>query len=59
MMVRSFYKDGRHFYNVDDLVDALYQAWNNLDVHYIKNLNKSIPLRIVSVIEKKEFCMEY
>lgn len=52
-LARSVYKDGRQFEDVDDLGDAVQQAWLNIDVQYIKKLYKSLPNRLISVVDKK------
>lgn len=37
IILGSVCNDGRHFGNVDDFGDDLYDAWNDLKVQYIKN----------------------
>lgn len=57
-MVRFVYIYERLFDPVDDFGDAVYQAWNILDVQYIRIVYHSIPRMFVSIIEKKGFCAD-
>lgn len=50
-LVRVVYASGRQYNNVCDLQDAIMAAWNSIDIHYIRNLYRSIPTRLVSVVE--------
>lgn len=50
-MARDVYKNGRQFENVVDLQDAIMEAWNDIDLSYIRTLYRSIPSRLISVVQ--------
>jgi len=58
-MVRLVYKDGRHFENLEELVEAVASAWESIELDYIRNLYRSIPRQLISVIEKKGLPTRY
>lgn len=49
----------RNFKNVDQLFDALVEAWNNIDRGIIYNLIKSLPKRCADVIKAKGYYTKY
>jgi len=50
LLVRKFYAHGWQFKNVRDLKDAILVACNEIE---LQNLVKSMPDRLVSIIETK------
>lgn len=53
LLARKVYAHGRKIEKVEDLTNAIYDCWNSIDHLYIKNIYKSIPRRLISVIKKK------
>lgn len=53
ILARKVYKDGRQFETIHELQDAIHIAWSQIDRKYIKTLYKSLPRRLIAVIEKK------
>lgn len=51
--VREVYNNGRQFLDVPALQKAIIDAWNSVDLAYVKNLYRSIPSRLISVLQKR------
>ena len=58
-MARRVYAEGRHFESLSELGEAIGEAWDAIDLEYLPSLYKSIPRRLVSVIEKKGATTKY
>jgi len=52
MLARAVYKDGRQFKDREELGHVIVDCWEALGEDYIRNLYKSIPSRLLAVIEK-------
>ena len=53
LLVRKVYTHGRQFKNVRDLKDAILVAWNEIELDTLQNVVKSMPDKLVSIIETK------
>jgi len=53
------YAEGRYFESLSEIDEAIGEAWDAIDLEYLRSLYKSIPRRLVSVIEKKGATTEY
>lgn len=58
-LVRVVYVNGRQYKNVCHLQDAIMTAWHSIDLHYIRNLYRSITTRLVSVVENHRKITSY
>lgn len=52
-VARTVYKNGRYFDCFEDLKEYIGNEWANLEVEYPKSLYKSIPKRLMQVLEKE------
>lgn len=52
-MARAVYSEGKQYKNVHDLEEVIVAAWNNESWAYICTLYKSLPFRLISVIQRK------
>lgn len=59
MMVRYIYKEGRKFENTEDLGASMSDAWNSIGLQHVRNLYRSIPRRLISVIDRNGRETEY
>lgn len=53
MMVRHIYKNGTQCDDVGSLTNAIIDGWEKIGEDYLKNIYKSIPRRLISVVEEK------
>lgn len=51
IIVREVYRDNRQFSNVQDLKNAILQAWTNIPLLTLSNLVKSMPKRLLEVVK--------
>ena len=47
---RQVYNDGKQYSNKEELIQAIYTAWNSVDINYIHSLYESLPNRIYELI---------
>ena len=59
VLSRAIYRNGRQFDTLDDLKEALQLAWDNIEPATLKKLVKSMPRRIVSLIEVRGAAASY
>lgn len=59
MVVRTVYKDGKRYENKEQLGEAVFDAFMNLSLDYIRNLYHSMPRRCLSVIQSKGAMINY
>ena len=59
ILVRRIYANNRQYQTVQELKNALQQAWNNIDNQTIQNLVQSMPNRIFQVIERRGGVIDY
>ncbi len=59
VLAQKIYNNGRQFDCIDDLKDALMMAWDSISLDTLRNLVKSMPRRLVSIIERKGGCTTY
>ncbi len=52
ILVRAVYRDFRQFDTLEDLKEAIKNAWDNIDTSVLKKLADSLPRRCVAVITK-------
>lgn len=52
-LAKHVYEDQRQYNSAEELTDVIHQVWLELADVYVKNLFKSIPDRLVAVIETK------
>ncbi len=45
------YKDGKQYYSLNDLREAIIREWNGMDQEFIKKLIDSMPRRVAKVAE--------
>ena len=58
-LARAVYADGKQYDNVADLEHAVVEAWDGLDLSYIRQLYKSLPNRLIAVLERKGRITDY
>lgn len=58
-LVRVVHCNGRQYYNVWDLQDASMDAWNSIDLRYIRKLYRSIFTHLVSMVENHDNTTSY
>lgn len=52
-LARAVYKNGRQYDNIQQLKEVIVEEWNNLPQDTIKKLYKSLPNRVVEVVENR------
>ena len=52
-LVREVYKHGKQFESVEELAEAIFVGWELIEDDYCRKLYKSIPRRLVEVLERK------
>lgn len=52
IMVRRIYANNRQYQTVQELKNAIQQAWNNISDEILQNLIRSMPSRIFQIIER-------
>ena len=45
------YKDGKQYYSLNDLREAIIREWNGMNQEFIKKLIDSMPKRVAKVVE--------
>lgn len=55
----DIYKNGRRYESKEQLRDAVFDSFMNISVDIIKSLYHSIPLHIISVIERRGAIIDY
>lgn len=50
-MARDVYKNGQQFENVADLQDTITDAWNDIDLSYIRTHYRSIKSGLIPVVQ--------
>lgn len=58
-LARAVYADGKQYASVADLEVNVRDAWDAIDLSYLKNLYRSIPKRLISVLERKGRITDY
>lgn len=58
-LARDVYADGKQYENVKDLENAIWVAWSKIEISYIRTLYRSLPNRLISVIERKGALTDY
>ena len=58
-LVHGVYANGKQYRHIQELKNAIVREWNTLSQNYIQKLYKSIPNRIIKVIESKGECTYY
>ncbi len=56
---RAEYNNGRQFDDIEELKEALVHEWDKINLLTLQNLVKSMPRRIVSLIEARGGCTPY
>ena len=56
---KAVYTNGRHFDAIDDLVDYIHCAWDNIDDEILHNLISSMPRRCLALVEAREGLTKY
>lgn len=56
---REVYRDGRQFDDLEELKEAIFYAWENIDMKYLKKLSAGMPKRLIECIEKKGAVTSY
>ena len=59
VMARYVYSGGRQFMSVDDLEDAIYEAWDSIVKTLAVKLRDSMGKRWISVIERRGLKTDY
>ena len=59
ILVRDVYAHNKQYGNVNELKVAIQQAWNNVKVETLENLVKSVPNRLIEVINVKGASTHY
>lgn len=58
-LVRGVYENGKQYQHVQELKSAIVREWDVLSQNYIQKLYKSIPNRMLEIIENKGGCTHY
>ncbi|CAK9810850.1 Transposable element Tc3 transposase [Anthophora plagiata] len=56
---QAVYKHGKQYENVHELKEAIVAEWSNLNQQNIRKLYKSLPNRMIEIIENKGGCTHY
>lgn len=59
IMVRRIYANNKQYQTVQELKEAIQQAWDSIDNETIQKLVQSMPNRILQVIERKGGVTDY
>lgn len=59
IMVRRIYANNKQYQTVNELKEAIQEAWDVIDPETIQNLIRSMPNRIFQVIERKGRATDY
>lgn len=59
IMVRRVYADNRQFQTVDELKQAILEAWDSIETEVLQNLINSMPNRIFQVIQRSGGVTDY
>lgn len=59
MLFRLVYKNGATYETVEQLIDAIFKCWHDIDLSIIQILYNSIPRRCIAAIEKKGASIGY
>ena len=50
-LVHHVYKDGKQYYSLNDLREAIIREWDGMTQDFIKKLIDSMPKRVAKVVE--------
>jgi len=58
-LIHHVYKDGKQYYSLNDLREAIIREWDGMTHDFIKKLIDSMPKRVVKVAEVNENAIGY